>query len=356
MLEVRAIGATTPRTGHPAVEVEEVLISSPAIAVRLLTLGAAIRGVEAADASGRPGAVHLGLATLGEYENRARNPHLGASVGRYANRIADARFPLDGRDVALLPNEGPNQLHGGPDGFDRRVWELLDTDSADAGGTALLRLVSPDGDQGFPGAVTATAIYQVQGDTLRMTYEAVTDAPTVVNLTNHGYWNLDGRATVDEHHLVLAADLVLPVDHSGIPVGPLEQVVGTPFDLRTRTRLGTAMAALPLGFDHCFAVNGRPGVLRGAAVLDAPVSGRWMAVRTNQPGIQLYTGNGLKEPFKVHGSVSLEAQRFPDTPNRPDLGSALLMPGERYSNVTELRFGTGRPPDLHQLDPWSAAG
>ena len=134
----------------------------------------------------------------------------------------------------LQPNEGPNQLHGGPDGFDRRVWDLLDADGTDDGGLALLRLVSADGDQGFPGTVTATAGYEIQGDILRITYEAVTDAPTVVNLTNHGYWNLDGAPTVGEHYLALAADLVLPVDDTGIPTGPLQPVAGTPFDLRTR--------------------------------------------------------------------------------------------------------------------------
>ena len=161
---------------------------------------------------------------------------------------------------------------------------------------------------------------------------------------------------MDEHHLALAGESVLPVDSAGIPVGPPEPVVGTAFDLRTRSRLGSAMAAQPPGFDHCFVVNGRAGELRAAAVLEAPASGRWMEVRTDQPGIQLYTGNSLKDPFRVHGSVSLETERFPDTPNRPDLGSALLVPGERYSNVTELRFGTGTPSDLHHLDPGSAAG
>ncbi len=344
------IGAVAGTPGRPAADVREVLISSQAVALRLLTLGAAIRGVETADASGRHGPVHLGLPTLADYEDRTRNPHLGGSIGRYANRIAGACFPLDGRDVSLLANEGPNQLHGGPDGFDRRVWDLVDAQARDDGGAALFRLVSPDGDQGFPGTVTATATYQIQGDVLRISYDAVTDAPTVVNLTNHGYWNLDGATTVDEHHLALAADLVLPVDDAGIPTGPLQPAAGTPFDLRTRTRLGTAMTAHPPGFDHCFAVRGQAGVLRATAVLDAPASGRWMTVRTDQPGVQLYTGNNLQEPFGVHGSVSLETQHFPDAPNRPDLGSALLVPGEHYSSVTELRFGTGEPPSVHQLD------
>ncbi len=350
MLEVHDIGTTTAAPGRPALEVAEVVLASTVLTVRLLTLGGAIRSVETPDARGRLGPVHLGLPTLADYEDAARNPHLGGSIGRYANRIAGARFSLDGRDVVLEPNEGPNQLHGGRDGFDRRVWELLAANGADDGGTARFRLVSPDGDQGFPGAVTATATYAVAGDTLRIAYEAIADAPTVVNLTNHGYWNLDGSATVDEHHLALAADLVLPVDDAGVPSGPLRPVAGTVFDLRLRTRLGPAVASHPPGFDHCFAVPGPAGTLRAAAVLDAPASGRWMALRTDQPGVQLYTGNNLRDPFRTHGSVSLETQCFPDTPNRPDLGSARLGPGERYANVTELRFGTGRPPGVDDVE------
>ena len=316
------------------------------MSVRVLTLGAAVRSVEVPDAAGRPGPVHLSLPTLEEYLDTDRNPHFGGSIGRYANRIADARFPLDGEEVVLAPNEGANQLHGGPVGFDRRVWELLTADDEGDGGVARFRLESPDGDQGFPGAVTATAAYRIRRNILGIEYEAVTDAPTIVNLTNHGYWNLDGSPTVADHFVTLAADQVLPVDVQGIPTGPLLSVAGTPFDLRERTRLGTAMARQPSGFDHCFAIRGPAGVMRDAAVVDAPASGRWMRLRTDQPGVQLYTGNGLREPFRAHGSVSLETQLFPDTPNRPELGSAVLLPGERYVSRTELRLGTGRPPTL----------
>jgi len=343
VIEVRSLGATADGT-----DVQEVTLSGGPVTVRLLSLGAAIGGVDALDHSGRPGPMHLALDSLAAYEDRARNPHFGASIGRYANRIAGSTFPLDGREVHVDPNEGPNQLHGGPDGFDRRVWDLLDADGDDGGGTVVFRIVSPDGDQGFPGRVSATATYELSGDTLTITYGATSDAPTVINLTNHGYWNLDGAPTVDDHHLALAASLVLPVDGAGIPTGGLEPVVGTPFDLRARTALGPALAAHPPGFDHCFAVDGPPGSLRPAAVLDAPASGRWMTVRTDQPGVQLYTGNGLHPPFRVHGSVSLETQRFPDTPNRADLGSAVLRPGERYRAVTELRFGTGTAPSAAQ--------
>lgn len=338
MVRVETFGTTAKGR-----DVERVELSSAAVTVRLLTLGAAIEAVHVPDASGRAGPVHLSLPDLAAYEDRARNPHLGGSIGRFANRIAGARFSLDGREYDLVANNGPNTLHGGPDGWDRQVWDLLDTDAdaRDGGGTAVFRLVSPAGDEGFPGTATATATFELAGDRLRISYRATTDAPTVVNMTNHGYWNLDGAPTVAAHHLTVAAHEVLPVDAAGIPTGGLVPVAGTPFDLRRCTELGPVIEAVLPGLDQCFAVDGPVGTRRVAAVLDAPASGRWMSVHTDQPGVQVYTGNGLGAPFAVHGSVSLETQRFPDTPNRPELGSARLDPGEDYLSVTELRFGTG---------------
>ncbi len=350
MISIRSFGTTTPTTWRNATEVDLVTVTSSSISVTVLTLGAAVVSVDAPDIRGMPGPVHLTLPSLTDYEDPSRNPHLGASIGRYANRIGGARFPLEGVDVEVAPNEGPNQLHGGPIGFDRHVWELLAAKANDDGGSATFRFVSPDGDQGFPGTVTAVAIYELHGDRLRITYRATTDAPTVVNLTHHGYWNLDGADTIDSHGLNLAAGRVLPVDDSRIPTDSLMSVDGTRFDFRRRTLLGPAMALSPSGgFDHCFAIDGPPEVLRPAAVLDAPASGRWMSVRTNRPGVQLYTGNGLGPPFHAHGSVSLETQRFPDSPNRPDLGSAVLRPGEVDEALTELRFGVGTPPSVDRI-------
>ena len=347
------VASATGAAGDAGVEI--VSLRSDLLGVELLSLGAAICDVRLPDAAGGRGPVHLRLGDASEYLDRPRNPHLGASVGRYANRIAGARFPLDGREVELVANNGPNQLHGGPDGFDRHVWDVLDAQGSDDGGTAVFRLVSPDGDQGFPGQVTATATYELSGDALAITYAATTDAPTVVNLTNHGYWNLDLAAdgqtgTIDGHRLLLDAPRYLPVDDAGIPTGGLADVTGTPFDLRAGVDLGPAMAAAGGGFDHCFEVGGPEllgphGTLRRAAVLSSPASGRWMTVHTNQVGVQCYTGNGLHPPFEVHGSVSLETQLFPDTPNRPDLGSARLDPGDEYQSVTVLRFGVGDAPD-----------
>lgn len=327
-----------------------VVIDSGWMRVEFLALGAALRTVEVPDASGGRGHVHLHLPTVGDHADRSLNPHLGASVGRYANRIAGASFPLDGITVELVANNGPNQLHGGPDGFDRHVWDLLDTDGADSGGAVLFRLVSPAGDQGFPGTLTAQALYELSGDELTITYTASCDAPTVVNLTNHGYWNLDGAAvaegassSVAGHSIVLAADRYLPVDDNGIPTVGLVPVDGTPFDLRRPTGLGATIDAVGGGIDHCFEVRGDVGAVRHAATLVAPGSGRWMSLSTDQVGLQVYTGNGLHPPFSVHGSVSLETQAFPDTPNRPEFGSVRLEPGQEYVSVTVLRFGVGLP-------------
>lgn len=329
-------------------DVLEVLVSNDQLEVRLLSLGAAIVGVHAPDSKGGFGPVHLGLPDLAAYADRACNPHLGASIGRVANRISGASFELDGQRYDLAANNGPNTLHGGPSGWDRHVWELLDVHGGAEGGTAVFRIVSPDGDEGFPGRVTATATFTLQREILRIRYSATTDAPTVINMTNHGYWNLAGSGDVSAHRITLASDHVLPVDAAGIPTGEPVPVGGTGFDLRAPTFLGPAMASVPGGFDHCFAVRGNAGELRPAALLEAPGTGRWMIVATDQRGVQLYTGNNLAAPFEVHGSVSLETQAFPDTPNRPWLGSVRLDPGVTYHNVTELRFGTGSPPQLDQ--------
>jgi aldose 1-epimerase len=198
---------------------------------------------------------------------------------------------------------------------------------------------------GFPGTVTAMARFSVAGPVLRIEYSATTDAPTVVCMTNHSYWNLAGSGTVDDHVVTVLADEYLPVDDAGIPTGGLVPVAGTPFDLRRPTRLGSAMEDVSPGFDHCFAVSGEAGSLRGAVLLEHPPSGRWLSVATDQRGVQLYTGNNLADPFPVHGSVSLETQAFPDSPNRPELGSVRLDPGDTYRSVTEITFGTSeRPP------------
>lgn len=322
-----------------------ITVQSGTLSVDLYAVGAAVHRVRVLDQLGTWNDVHLHLSTPDERLDRSRNPHLGSTVGRYANRIAGARFPLDGRVVQVDPNEGPNQLHGGPDGFDRRAWDVLDSSPA----SVTFGLTSPAGDQGYPGTLQARATYEVSGDQLTITYTAITDAPTVVNLCHHSYWNLDlGAASggggpltplITDQVLTVTAALVLPVDAAGLPLRGLIPVAGSPFDLREPAVLGPVVASIPGGLDHSYAVDGTPGTPRFAARLESPRSGRWLTVETDQPALHVYSGNHLRAPFTPQQAVSLETQRFPDTPNRPDLGSARLNPGETYASTTRLRFG-----------------
>ncbi|MEX0768334.1 MAG: aldose epimerase family protein [Microthrixaceae bacterium] len=327
---------------------EQLELHNPFMRLSLLSYGASIRSLEVPDRHGMMGSVHLELDSLDQYFDHERNPYLGASVGRYANRISSAGFLLNGRKVALEANEGPHQLHGGPKGFARQEWQVLSHEPSPHGGRVTFALSSPDGDQGFPGNLSVRATYDLVGGTLRITYSATTDAPTVVNLTNHGYWNLDGTPTVSGHALTLGSTQVLPVGGDGIPLSGLQSVHNTPFDFRSRTLIGDALRMRPEGFDHCFSVDGQEKQLRFAALLDAPLSGRWMRVRTDQRAVQLYTGGGLGWPFSKFGAVCLEAQMFPDTPNRSELGSAVLLADQNYQSVTELEFGVGQASERWQ--------
>lgn len=256
----------------------------------------------------------------------------GATAGRWANRIAGSAFELDGERHELVANEGPNQLHGGPDGFDRRLWSRVElVDDGEAAGV-VLSLVSPDGDQGFPGELEATARFVASGDRLSITYEASTDRPTVVNLTNHLYWNLAGGGSLDGHHLTVFAERRVPVDEANLPLaGPPLPVTGTRFDCRAGVDLGAVVAAG--GFDHCFVFGADPAAPGVRLEHD---SGRAIEVHTDQVGCQIYTGRHLDADRR---GVAIEAQRIPDGPNRPDLGPAVLRPGERYRNHTVVRFG-----------------
>ncbi len=345
MIRTRVVGRMPAGTLDEGVEVDGATLSSTGLEVELLGLGAAIAGVRAPDRSGATGPVHLALDGLDGYAERSLNPHLGASIGRYANRIAGARFELGGRSHVLDANNGPNTLHGGSDGWDRRVWSLVDATDDPDGGTVVFGHHSPDGDSGFPGAADATAEFSLDGDRLRITYEVTTDSPTVVSMTNHGYWNLAGSGTVLDHRLRVHADEVLPVGPDGIPTGAPVPVEGSVFDLRDPTGLGGVIESMPGGLDHCYVVRGDPGVQRRCAVLECPSTGRWMRLSTDQPGVQVYTGNNLHPPFAVHGAVSLETQALPDSPNHPEYGSVVLEPEETYRAVSEYTFGTGPAPD-----------
>lgn len=322
--------------------------SEPGPVVEVLTLGATVHRMVVGCGDGERRNVVLGHPDLAE--RRASGDYIGGTIGRYANRIAGGRFTLDGDEVRVGTHDRGNSLHGGPDGFDLRVWDVVSHTSDEV----VLSLVSPDGDQGFPGTVTATVRYRVRAEAVGVEMEATTDAPTVVNLTNHAYLQLDGEGTgtVDDHLLTVEADAYTPVDDTGIPLGDHAPVEGTPFDLRTPTRIGDAVRAehpqvvAARGIDHNYVVRGSG--LRPAAVLASPRTRTCVELWTDQPGVQVYTGNVLDGSRRGTGGgryrqgdgIALEPQLFPDSPNRPDWPSAVLRPGETYRSRMEWRFGT----------------
>ncbi|MGY6018610.1 aldose epimerase family protein [Streptomyces spinosirectus] len=300
------------------------------IRVRILSYGGIVQSLEVPDRDGRAANVVLGFADLDGYLAHPE-PYLGALIGRYANRIAGGRFPLDGAVHALAQNDGPNSLHGGDGGFDKRVWDV--TPLADGAHGLRLSRVSPDGEEGFPGRLEVSATYALEADgALAISYEAVTDAPTLVNLTNHSYFNLGGPGNAGGHELRLAASRFTPVDGDLIPSGGLADVAGTRFDFRRPRKTGG-------GYDHNFALDG--GVTetpREVAELHDPASGRVLTVETTEPGLQLYTADHLGEPFAPGDGIALETQHYPDSPNRPDFPSTVLRPGEVYRSRTTYRF------------------
>lgn len=351
LMDAVAFGTLTTPDAVGRRDVHLIPMRSSAITLSVLTFGGSLHTVEAPDRDGRPDQVNLSMPTVGDYQDRARNAYLGATCGRYANRIGGGTFDLDGRAVVLETNDGPHTLHGGPDGLARRIWDLVEVTPNDDGGRVVLAIRSPDGDQGFPGTLDVTATYELHGHTLHITYEAVTDAPTVVSLTNHAYWNLGGAShwTIDgsvaDHELRVPSRQVLPTDEAHLPHGPLVHVADTAFDLRHGPRLHDVLTDRREGLDHSYAVavaddhHGGPHGLHLAAELHHPMSGRTLTVATDQPAIHVYTANRLGPPFGHQAAVCLEAQQFPDAPNRSDVGSPVLRPGEHYRSTTEITFG-----------------
>jgi galactose mutarotase-like enzyme len=289
--------------------------SEPGVVLEVLDLGGTVHRLEVTDRLGRRRSVVVGHPDAQAYFEGS--DYRGATIGRVANRIAAGGFEVEGRHVEPTPNEGSNTLHGGPDGFDRRIWEVV----AHYPNLLRLRLVSPDGDQGFPGEVTATLTYTASVDSVGVELECVTTAPTVANLTNHVYWNLDGAATIDDHVLGVDADEYLLVDDAGISTGGIAPVDATPYDLRTASRIGQR------AIDHCF-------VLRGLAVLRTDALD--LEVSTASPGLQVYTGEVLAGGPR--SGVALEPQLFPDAPHHPDFPSAVLRPGETSRTSILWRF------------------
>ncbi len=328
-------------------DVHRVTLQNGGPRIRVLTYGGIIEGIEVPDRAGQVANVVLGLDSLEGYATRS--PHFGAITGRYANRIARGRFTLDGTTYQLACNNGPNALHGGPGGFDKRVWAIEDMSERHVA----LSYVSPDGEEGYPGALTVRVTYTAEADGLRIDYHAATDQATVLNLTNHSYFNLagEGAGSVLDHLLQVDAERFVPVDATSIPEGPLRPVEGTPFDFRkpapigARIRAGDPQLLRGRGYDHTFVLSEQPGV-RPAATVHHPGSGRTLRVLTDQPGVQVYSGNMLTgalagpsgRAYRSGDGLCLETQHFPDSPNRPDFPSTVLRPGDVFASTTLLRF------------------
>lgn len=322
--------------------------------VDILDYGGVVSRVETPDRQGNWANVVLGARDVAGYE--ASDAHFGALIGRYANRIAGGRFSLDGRDYQLPLNAGGNTMHGGENGFDRRIWRVIRADDA----SLVLGYRSVDGEEGFPGNLDVEVAYTLSDDeTLRIDYTARTDRPTIVNLTNHSYFNLSGEGSGDvmQHRVAIAADHYLPTDAGQIPTGEIRPVAGTAFDFREPEALGTRIRdadpqlALAHGYDHTFilrdpGVLSAPGRLRHAASALDPSSGRRLDVATTQPGLQLYTANMLDGTvvgsggrlYRSGDAVCFEAQGFPDAPNHAHFPSTELRPGELFAATTTYRF------------------
>ncbi|AXI76732.1 aldose epimerase family protein [Peterkaempfera bronchialis] len=332
------------------------LRSDNAVTATVLTLGATLHTWQTPDRDGRHVNVVLGSDDFATVLGPAR--HFGTIVGRYANRIADSRFTLDGTEHRVAPTGRGVTLHGGPDGFAHRVWQAEEVPAAPGGAAVRFSLHSPDGDQGFPGALDATATYTLGADgALTVEYHATADRPTVVNLTNHAYFNLAGEGTGDVlgHHLTVDADHYTPVDDRMVPLGPYEPVAGTPFDFTSARRIGERIRddhpqlRQADGYDHNWVLRPRPadGAPARAALLHHPATGRTLEVRTTEPGIQVYTGNTFDgrvtgfggTAYTPYSGVALETQHHPDSPNHPDYPSTVLRPGGEFRSTTVFRPG-----------------
>jgi aldose 1-epimerase len=281
--------------------------------------------------------------------------YFGALIGRYGNRIANARFTLDGAEHRLDANNGANHLHGGAQGFHRVLWEA-ETFTTPTSAGLILSHVSPDGHMGYPGNLEVTVIYELRSDNeLRIAYHAISDQATPVNLTNHSYFNLAGHGDILGHEIMIPADAYTPIDHAQIPTGALPPVAGTPFDFRTPQAIGARIGENDeqlrngLGYDHNWVVNkSAPGALELAVRLHDPASGRVLEIWSQEPGLQFYSGNfldgrltGKGRNYGYRSGMCLEPQHFPDSPNQPAFPSTILRPGQEYSTVSAWRFSIG---------------
>lgn len=321
------------------------------VTAKVITYGARIQSVTAPDKNGKETNVVLGFKDLGGYLADHGGTYFGAIVGRYGNRLAKGEFAINGKTYHVPVNNNGQSLHGGIDGFDNRVWSAKEIPMG-----VELTLVSPDGDQGYPGELTAHVRYTLHGHDLRIEYSATTTKPTVLNLTNHAYFNLagEGNGTILGEQIMINADRYTPVSNVLIPTGDLPSVAGTPFDFRTPHDIGERINAtndqlkIAGGYDHNWVLNGPAGTLKLAAKVVDPQSGRTLTVTTTEPGVQFYTGNFIKDrvltgtggqKYAYRGGFCLETQHFPDSPNHPKFPTTLLQPGKTMRSETVFSFG-----------------
>jgi aldose 1-epimerase len=322
--------------------------NSKGASMQVTDYGARLVALHVPDRAGKLANVTLGFDTLEKYI--AHTAFMGCTTGRFANRIAGARFTLDGTEYKLAANIPPNHLHGGVKGFDRHVWKAAEVRVPEGMGVNF-RLVSKEGDEGYPGSLdTSVTILLTDENELKIDYVATTDKPTILNLTNHAYFNLKGAGVGDilRHNLTINADHYLAVDSEVIPTGKLAPVKGTFMDFTQPHPIGeriaeTKFGTLPLGYDHCYVLRGARGTLAQAARVEDPESGRVMEVFTTEPAVQLYTSNYLdggpqNGGFKQHSAFCLETQHYPDAPNHPEFPSTVLRPGEKFQSTTVYKF------------------
>jgi len=345
-IKKQAFGMTD--SGEP-VEIY-TLTNANGMEARIMSYGGTVVSLKAPDRHGKLGDVVLGYETLDGYLKNS--PYFGAIIGRYANRIGKARFSLDGKEYTLGKNNGENTLHGGFKGFDKVIWKGKEVKSKDGVGLSL-SYVSKDGEEGFPGNLTVTVVYTLtKNNELKIEYNATTDKATVVNLTNHSYFNLAGEGSILQHELMIDASRFTPVDSGLIPTGELRSVKGTPMDFTQFAGIGTRIdqqdeqLTFGRGYDHNWVLNNVTGGLALAARVYEPGSGRVMEIYTTELGIQFYSGNFLDgsitgkngQVYKQRYGLCLETQHFPDSPNKSDFPSTVLKRGQRYNSSTIYRF------------------
>jgi aldose 1-epimerase len=320
------------------------LTSDEGITVKITNYGGIVTEIITPDAEGNPGNVALGFDNLEKY--LAGHPNFGALIGRYGNRIADAQFELNGQTYQLAANNGDNTLHGGIIGFDDVVWEpkVVETENGEG---LQLKYYSVHLEEGYPGNLDVTVLYELVGKDLEITYWATTDKATPVNLTNHSYFNLAGEGTILDHILELKASHYTPVDDELIPTGEIAPVEGTPFDFTEPKPIGRDIEQTDGGYDHNFVIDREGDGLEWIGILKDPKTGRTMEVLTMEPGVQFYTGNFLDGTlssgdftYVKNAGLCLETQHYPDSPNQPDFPSTILEPGDKYHTKTVYRFGT----------------